>query len=121
MTGKDVTLFHDGSVSRLDRNISRLVKLADYSDQPSKGFTESLIDDTMRELNRSDAGVNRDQRMMTVTISQWEKAAAMIAVVCGAGFGIFVSVLAHVNSFVAAVILIAMFVNWIIYYGGLLL
>jgi len=114
-------LSDNNSDTPLDRNISRLVKLADDSDQPSKGFTESLIDDTVRELNRPDVGVNRDQRKMTVTISQWEKAAAMIAVICGAGVGFFVSVLAHVNSVVAAIIMIAMFMNWIIYYGGLLL
>ena len=58
---------------------------------------------------------------MVVTISQWEKAAAMIAVVCGAGFGILVSVLAYTNSLLTGIVLIAMFVNWLIYYGGLIL
>lgn len=114
-------LSDNNSDTPLDRNISRLVKLADSPDQPSRAFTESLIDNALSELNRSDPGVNRNQRKMTVTISQWEKVAAMIAVVCGVGFGIFVSILAHLNSVFAGIVLIAMFVNWFVYYGGLLL
>jgi hypothetical protein len=114
-------IFHGGSESPLDRNISRLMKLADDSGQPSRAFTRSLIDDAMNELDRSEAEVNHNHSKTTVIISQWEKAAAMIAVICGAGFGLFVSIMAHLSSGFAAVILIAMFVNQLIYYGGLIL
>ena len=111
----------DLSDTQLEKNVSRLVKLADDSKQPGRMFTESLISGVLSELGQSDAGTNRKHWNNTVTISQWEKAAAMIAVVCGAGFGIFVSILAHMNSVFAGIVLIAMLVNWLIYYGGLLL
>jgi len=118
---KDVGLFHGGSESPLDRNISRLVKLADGSDQPSKAFAESLVNGAMGELGRSAAGVGHIHDKSAVTISQWEKVAAMLTVVCSAGVGIFVSIMAHLSSVFAAVVLIAVFVNKLIYYGGLIL
>jgi len=108
--------FFDGDYgSHLDKNISRLVMLAGDSDRPGRVFTETLIDNALGELG------GPEQTNMVVTISQWEKAAAMIAVVCGAGFGILVSVLAHANTLLTGLVLIAMFVNWLIYYGGLIL
>lgn len=114
-------LSDNNSDNPLDRNISRLVKQLDDSGQPGRAFTQSLIDDALRELNHSDADTHQDPGKVMVILSRWEKVAAMIAVVCGAGVGFFVSVLAHVNSLVAGIIMIAMFMNWIIYYGGLLL
>jgi hypothetical protein len=118
---RENNIFHGGSESPLDRNISRLMKLADDSGQPSKAFTESLIDNALDELGRVEAKSNHNHCRMPVIISQWEKVAAMLAVVCGAGFGLFVTVMAHLSSGFAALVLIAMFVNQLIYYGGLIL
>ncbi len=121
MKRQDKDFFDSDSGTQLDKNISRLVMLADDSDKPGRAFTETLINNALGELGRSDAGGKREQTNMIVTISQLEKAAAMVAVVCGAGFGILVTVLAHANTLLTGIVLIAMFVNWLIYYGGLIL
>ena len=115
MKRQDKDFFDGDCGSHLDKNISRLVMLAGDSDKPGTVFTETLIENALGELG------GPEQTNMVVTISQWEKAAAMIAVVCGAGFGILVSVLAYTNSLLTGIVLIAMFVNWLIYYGGLIL
>lgn len=114
-------IFHGGSESPLDRNLSRIIKLTDDSGQPSKAFTESLIDNALNELDRAEAEGIHNHSKMPVIISHWEKVAAMLAVVCGAVFGLFVSVMVHLSSGFAALVLIAMFVNQLIYYGGLIL
>lgn len=114
-------IFHGGSESPLDRNISRLIKLADDSAQPSKAFTSTLIDDALDELGRAEAKGNHNHNKMPMIISHWEKVAAMLAVVCGAGFGLFVTVMVHLSSGFAALVLISMFVSQLIYYGGLIL
>lgn len=115
MKRQDKDLCNSDSGSHLEKNISRLVMLTGDSDKPGRAFTEKLIESALGELDKS------GQKDMVVTISQWEKAAAMIAVVCGAGFGILVTVLAYTNSLLTGIVLIAMFVNWLIYYGGLIL
>ena len=105
----------------LDNNISQLVKIADCPDKPGKKFTESLINNALSELKKSDAGANWESGNMMIIFSQWEKIAAMIAVVCSAGLGFLVYVLAQVNSLFAVVVMISMLVNSIMYYGELIL
>ena len=107
--------------SRLDKNISRLVRLVGDSNKPGKKFTESLINNALSELKKSDAGANRKSGNMMIIFSQWEKVAAMIAVICSAGLSILVFILAHANSLFALVVMISMLINSIIYYGELIL
>lgn len=121
MKRKDNNVFGDKPDTQLDNNILRLVKLAESPDKPGKEFTESLIKDVLNELGQPDSGADRESSNMMVIFSQWEKVAAMIAVVCSAGFGLLVYVLAQVNSLFAAVVMISMLINCIIYYGELIL
>ena len=113
--------FNRTADTQLDNNISRLVKLAESPDKPGKEFTESLIKNALNELGQSGSGTNRESGNMAVIFSQWEKAAAMIAVVCGAGFGFLVYVLAQANSLFAVMVMIAMLINLFIHYGELIL
>jgi len=121
MKPKDDNPAQDDSATQLDENISRLLKLAADPGKPGGAFTNSLVESAMSELKWLKAGARREQRNVTATISQFEKAAAMIAVVCGAGFGILVTVLTKTNSLFAVIVLMGMFVNWLIYFGGLML
>ncbi len=121
MKRKDDAELNHTPDTQLDNNISRLVKLAETPDKPGKEFTESLINNVLSELRKSDTGADRESGNMMIIFSQWEKVAAMIAVVCSAGFGFIVYVLAQVNSLFAAVIMISMLVNSLIYYGELIL
>jgi hypothetical protein len=111
---------HDSS-TQLDKNISRLVMLADDKSQPGRMFKDRLINNALGELGKVSAGGEWEQNNSIVTISPLEKVAAMVAVVCGAGFGVLFSVLAYVNSSLTGILLIAMFFNRLIYYGGLIL
>ncbi|MBN2181823.1 MAG: hypothetical protein JW715_07895 [Sedimentisphaerales bacterium] len=121
MKTKDDAFFRDESGNPLDRNISRLVKLADDTGSPSRVFTKLLLEDALKKLSRTNKDVNCNRGKMTVVISQWEKIAAMVAIFCGAGFGVFVSILAHINTVFAGIVLMVMVVNRLIYYGGLIL
>jgi hypothetical protein len=121
MKSKDNNVFGDNLDTQLDNNISRLVKLAERPDKPGKEFTESLMKDVFEELRQADSGAVRGNGNMTVIFSHWEKVAAMIAVVCSAGFGLLVYILAQVNSFFAAIVLISMLVNGFVYFGELIL
>ncbi len=113
--------FSNNSDTQLDDNISRLVKLADSPDKPGKEFTESLVNNVLSELRKSETGADRESSNMMVIFSHWEKVAAVIAVVCSAGLGFLVYVLAQVNSLFAVVVMISMLVNSIMYYGELIL
>jgi len=121
MKTKENNAFSNNPDTQLDNNISRLMKLTESPDKPSKEFTKLLIKDVLKELGRSGSVADRESGNVTVIFSQWEKAAAMIAVVCGAGFGFLLYVLAQANSLFAAVIMISMLVNCFIYYGELIL
>jgi hypothetical protein len=113
--------FSNNSNAQLDNNISRLVKVGECPDKPGKEFTESLIKNVLSELKKSGSGADLESSNMMVIFSQWEKVAAMIAVICSAGFGFLVYVLAQANSLFAAVVMISMLVNTFIYYGELIL
>ena len=111
----------NNSDTQLDNNISRLVKMAERPDRPGKEFTGSLINNALSELRKSDSGADRESSNVMVIFSQWEKVAAMIAVICSAGLGFLVYILAQVNSLFAAIVMISMLINSIIYYGELIL
>jgi hypothetical protein len=113
--------FSNNPGTQLDNNISRLVKLSENPDKPGREFTDSLINNVLSELRKSNSGADREPSNMMVIFSQWEKIAAMIAVVCSAGFGFLVYILTQVNSLFAVVVMISMLINSIIYYGELIL
>jgi len=117
-------LFHCNSMTQSEKNISRLVKLADDSNKPGRAFTKSLIDNALSELKRLRVDGRQEEKGIIVKLDWRKKAigwAAMIAVVCSAGFSILVSYLIQINSFFAMIVLIVMFVNWLFYIGGLVL
>ena len=116
--------FYYNGIIQLDKNISRLVKLAGDSSKPRKAFVESLITNTLGELNRSVEATKRARDNILRKISLLDKVtgvAAMITVLCGAGLSILVSVLVKMNAFVAVAVFVVMFVNWLVHLGGLIL
>ena len=117
-------LFHCNSMTQSEKNISRLVKLAGDSNKPGSAFTESLINNALTELKQSAADSNREEKAIIVKLDWRKKAiscAAMIVVICTAGFSILIANLVKINSLFALIVLIAMFVNWLVYIGGLIL
>ena len=69
----------------LEKNISRLVRLASDSNEPSEAFSKSLINDALSELAKSGEGRQREGRHK-LTKAKWPKIlayAASIIVVCG--------------------------------------
>jgi len=121
MKQKNDNLLCRDSPAQSDRNISRLMKLADDSSKPGRAFTESLINSALGKLEQLKTAKKREEKNIIMKVSWWEKAlglAAMIAVVCLAGFSILVS---NINSFFAVIVLAVMFVNRFIYLGGLIL
>lgn len=124
MKREDDNLFYHSFIHQSDKNISRLVKLTGDAIKPSRVFTESLIDNALSELKRFRVDRRQGEKGIIVKLDWRKKAigcAAMIAVVCGAGFGILVSCLMQINSFFAMIVLIVMFVNRLFYIGGLIL
>ncbi len=121
MKPKHDNLLCRDSLVQSDRNISRLVKLADDSNKPGRAFTESLINNALAKLEQLKTAKKREEKNIIMQVSWWEKAmglAAMIAVVCLAGFSILVS---NLNSFFTVIFLTVMFINRFIYLGGLIL
>jgi uncharacterized membrane protein len=121
MKHMDNNLYYGTSVAQSDENISRLVKLADDSNKPSRAFTESLINNALDKLEQLKTARKLEEKNIIMEVSWWEKAmglAAMIAVVCLAGLSILVS---NLNSFFAVIVLTVMFINRFIYLGGLIL
>ena len=124
MKDNDNNSFYYNGIIQLDKNISRLVKLAGDSSKPRKAFVESLVTNTLGELNRSVEVTKRARDNILKKISLLDKVtgvAAMITVLCGAGLSILVSVLVKMNAFVAVAVFVVMFVNWLVYLGGLVL
>ena len=124
MKDNDNNSFYYNGIIQLDKNISRLVKLAGDSSKPRKAFVESLITNTLGELNRSVEATKRARDNILRKISLLDKVtgvAAMITVLCGAGLSILVSVLVKMNAFVAVAVFVVMFVNWLVHLGGLIL
>ena len=124
MKREDDNLFYHSFIRQSDKNISRLVKLTGDAIKPSRVFTESLIDNALSELKRFRVDRKQGEKGIIAKLDWRKKAigcAAMIAVVCGAGFGILVSCLMQINSFFAMIVLIVMFVNRLFYIRGLIL
>lgn len=104
-------LSYCNSVSQSDKNISRMVKLADDSNEPRKAFTEALINNALDKLEQMKAARERK-------ISRWGKTtgwAAMFAAGCAAAFAVAVSALLKINFFLEALFVSTMFFNWIAY------
>jgi hypothetical protein len=71
----------------LDKNISRLVKLSADSNLPSEMFVESLINDALNELDRTQHSQQRTERDTTMKFTQ--KTILAVAAVLIAAAGIF--------------------------------
>jgi len=70
----------------LDKNISRLVKLAGEPDKPNEEFTNSLIDEALSKLKQSGTDQPREEKDKLMKV-KWLKRfayAASIVIVCGA-------------------------------------
>ncbi len=124
MNQKNDNLPFDGSATQLDKNLSRLVKLADDTNRPGEAFTESLIDAVINELKKVDAQTKPEQKYIVVQASWLKKAvgwAAMFAAACGTGLAVILSILLKINTFLAIIVTLTMFANWLTYLGGLIL
>jgi len=113
-------LLNDDSVTQLDKNFSRLLKLTSESDKPGRIFTESLIGSALNELKQSE--VKKAEAKNTTIRSGWlEKAmgwAAMIAVACSAGLVVVISVFLKMNLLLEIVVVLTIVFNWLSYLGG---
>jgi Ca-activated chloride channel homolog len=67
----------------LEKNISRLVKLAGDSNQPNKAFTDSLVNKAIDELSQPAASQRKNKTMISKTILKIFAYAASILIVCG--------------------------------------
>jgi len=124
MKPKDDNSFYYNRIIQLDKNISRLIKLADDPTKPRKAFTESLISNVLGELNRSVAAYERTRENILMKVGWLDKAvgwAAITAAACVAGLAFVVAALLKVNTCLAAVAVMTMFANWLNYLGGLIL
>jgi len=120
MNLKNDNLSFDDSVTQLNKNISRLVKLENDSNKPSRAFTQSLIDSALDELKR----LKIKEKGITSQVSCWKRAigwAAMLAAACGTGLTFVVSALLAVNTFLTVIATITTFANWLTFFGGLVL
>ncbi len=121
MDQKHDNLLNRDSLNQEEKNISRLIKLTGDSNEPNRAFTESLIENALGKLEQLKSVTGRDKKDITITVNWWEKVlslAAMFAVVCLAGLGFVAS---QISSSFAVIVLIVMFVNRIVYFGGLIL
>jgi Ca-activated chloride channel family protein len=85
--------------NNLDKNISRLVKLAGDSDKPSKAFSDSLIEDALKQLKEGGADSKREGKDKTmkfnrIKILSW---AAVIVLVGGLAAALMMPSLSRVR------------------------
>lgn len=74
-------LSSDESVTQLDKNFSRLLKLTGESNEPSREFAAELINGALDELKQLEVE-KTDSKHITIRSNWWEKTmgwAAMIA------------------------------------------
>ena len=120
MKQNNENLLSDDSVTQLDKNFSRLLKLSDMSNKPSRKFTESLINGALDELKQPE--VKKAEAKNTTIRSGWlEKAmgwAAMIAVACGAGLVVVISFFLKMNLLLEVIVVLTIVFNWISSLGG---
>ena len=105
----------------LEKNISRLVKLAGDSDKPGQAFTNSLIEAALHKVNEPEMKVMQWGPFLSGNIDKVMSIAAMIAILCGAAFEILISNLVWMNTAFAATVFVTMFTNGLSYIGGLIL
>jgi len=113
-------LSSDDSVTQLDKNFSRLLKLSGQSNKPSRKFAAELINGTLNELKQLEVK-KADSKNVTIRSGWLEKAmgwAAMIAVACGAGLVVVISVFLKMNLLLEIVVVLTMVFNWLSYLGG---
>jgi hypothetical protein len=111
---------NDDSVTQLDKNFSRLLKLTSQPNKPGGKFTESLINNALGELEQTKAQ-KAGAKDIAVRTNWWEKTmgwAAMIAVACGAGMAFAVSVFFKMNLLLEIIVVLTMVFNWLDYLGG---
>ena len=113
-------LSSDKLVTQLDKNFSRLLKLTGESNQPGGKFTAELINGALNELKKPEVKT-AEVKNVTIRTNWLEKAmgwAAMIAVACGAGLVVVVSVFLKMNLLLEIVVVLTMVFNWLNYLGG---
>jgi hypothetical protein len=106
--------------SNLQKNVSRLVKLAGDSDRPGRGFTDSLIESALQELS-VDTGTIRQDGFLRGRVDRVMGIAAMVAVLFGAAAQILLSALASSSPLLAGTLFVTMSANWLSYVGRMIL
>jgi hypothetical protein len=120
MKQSNKNISNDNSVTELDKNFSRLLKLTDRSDKPGEKFTESLINSALNELKQPRVEKVEDKNIV-IRYKWLERGigwAAMIAVACGAGLVMVISVLLKMSLLLEIVVVLTMVFNWLSYLGG---
>ena len=74
--------------NNLEKNISRLLKLAGDSDKPSEKFSDTVIDDALRELKQPANNRRREERNKKMKLMKIFSCAAAIIIAAGLIFGI---------------------------------
>jgi hypothetical protein len=123
MKRKNDNFSYDNSTTQLDKNLSRLLKLTGQSNKPGRKFTESLINSALSELKQPEV-VNTEAKNITIRSTWLEKIvgwAAMIAVACGAGLVVVISVFLKMNLLLEVIVVLTMVFNWLNYLGGRIL
>jgi hypothetical protein len=120
MKRDDCNLSNDDSVTQLDKNLSRLLKLTGHSNQPGSKFMESLINDVINKLKHpevNDAG-EENIKIRSGWLERVIGWAAMIAVAGGVGLVFVISVFLKMNLLIEIVVVFTMVFNWLSYLGG---
>ena len=113
-------LSSDNSVTQLDKNFSRLLKLTGQSNKPGSTFTARLINGALDELKPLEIK-NADSENIMIRSNWFEKSmgwAAMLAVACGAGLVVVISVFLKMNLLLEIIVVLTMVFNWLNYLGG---
>jgi len=111
---------NDDSATQLDKNFSRLLKLAGRSDKPSRRLRQFLIHDALNELKQTHVE-KPAAKNVTVRPNWLERItgwAAMIAVAFGAGLVVMISFLLKMNLLLEVIVVLTMVFNWLNYLGG---
>jgi len=120
MNPNNDNLSSDDSVTQLDKNFSRLMKLTGESNKPGRKFTESLINGAFNELKQLEVK-RADSKNITIRSNWLEKVigwAAMVAVACGTGLVVVISVFLKMNLLLEIIVVLTMVFNWLSYFGG---
>jgi|GEM_PF-5632543 len=105
----------------LQRNVSRLVKLAGDSAVPAKGFTDSLVASALQELDQSESHGLFRAGFLNGGIDKIMGVAAAAAVLCGAAVQLLLAGLSWASPALASTLLVTTSINWLSYLGRLML